>query len=256
MGTALVPALVAAGFDARGVIARALPARLDAEVYVLAVRDPQIASTARAVLAVHAGVPPTLLHTAGGVPSQVLHDAGAPHACVMHPLVAFAGVAPLLAGSLFAIEGDVAACAVAETIVLRLGGIPLRLDAAALVRYHAAACLAANHVLALVDEARELLVGVGADARVAEAGLSSLFSAVAANLARLGLPAALTGPIARGDVEAVRGHLRALDGEARALYVSTARRVCRIAEAQGSAPAEALGAILALLALYAPPFVD
>ncbi|MEO6952222.1 MAG: DUF2520 domain-containing protein [Polyangia bacterium] len=254
VGSALVPALVAAGVDARGVSARSLPPGLEADVYVLAVRDPSIAAVTRAVLLRHRGAPPTVLHTAGGVPSQVLRDAGAARAAVMHPLVAFAGVAPILAGSLFAVEGD--AADVAESLVLRLGGTPLRLDAQALVRYHAAAVLTANHVLALVDQSRDLMASVGADPRLAEAGLSSLFSAVAANLSRLGLPAALTGPIARGDVAAVRGHLSALTGEARATYVTTAVRLCSIARRQGSARVEDLLAIEALLALYLPAFVD
>ena len=249
-----MPALVAVGVDAHGVAARALPLQMDADVYVLAVRDPALATTARDVLARHRGAAPTLLHTAGGVSSQVLGDAGAARAAVLHPLVAFAGVAPVLAGSLFAVEGD--AADVAEALVLRLGGVPLRLDAQALVRYHAAAVLTANHVLALVDQARDLMTSIGADPRLAEAGLASLFTAVAGNLSRLGLPAALTGPIARGDVDAVRGHLQALSGEARAMYVTTAVRLCTISRAQGSASAQDLDAIEALLALYLPAFVD
>jgi predicted short-subunit dehydrogenase-like oxidoreductase (DUF2520 family) len=79
--------------------------------------------------------------------------------------------------------------------------------------------------------------------------LGSLLGGVAANVVDPGLPAALTGPIARGDVDAVRGHLAALADApaARSLYLATATRLIEIARAKGAADGAALSAVAALL---------
>jgi predicted short-subunit dehydrogenase-like oxidoreductase (DUF2520 family) len=130
-----------------------------------------------------------------------------------------------------------------------VGGVPLVLDRDALPRYHAAAALAANHVLGLVDAARELLSAVGLPRPAATAALAALFLSTARNLERLGLPAALTGPIERGDVEVVRRHLEALAAfpEIARLYRESAHRVVGLAEAKGRAGRDELDALRRLL---------
>jgi predicted short-subunit dehydrogenase-like oxidoreductase (DUF2520 family) len=67
------------------------------------------------------------------------------------------------------------------------------------------------------------------------------------------LPAALTGPIARGDAATVARHLAALASdpalnEIAAVYRLLGRRALALARAQGRADAAALAAIAALLA--------
>jgi len=49
-----------------------------------------------------------------------------------------------------------------------------------------------------------------------------------ANIRELGLEASVTGPIARGDVETIDLHLRALDDEDRRLYVTFGRELARL----------------------------
>ena len=243
VGTALYEALRVAGVDVSSLSSRALPAETHADLYVLATRDAMLPTVARAVLAVHRGPAPTLLHTAGAIPSSVLRDAGARSAAVLHPLVAFAGGVPPLEGALFAIEGDDDAVPLAMELVAHVGGRPQRLTSDQLARYHAAAVLASNHVLALVQLGREMLVGLGINDVMAQAGLASLFAGVARNLIDQGLPQALTGPIARGDVATVRRHLEALADAPEALhaYVATAGTLCRIARAQAAGDLDAFG---------------
>ena len=249
VGTALASALGTSGCTVTHLSARALPGDLDAEAYLLAVRDPFIASTATAILAAHRGAPPVLLHTAGGLSSAILREAGAAGGAVLHPLAAFAGREVPLAGVLFAIEGDDRGRQVALALVTRLRGQPLVLDAAQLARYHAAAVLASNHVLALVEDAARLLRDLGVERTVAQNGLASLFSGVAENLVAAGLPLALTGPIARGDIAAVERHLAALEGSsARATYLVTAGTLVGLARDKGEADPAYLDRIDALLA--------
>jgi predicted short-subunit dehydrogenase-like oxidoreductase (DUF2520 family) len=182
------------------------------------------------------------------VPSSVLREAGAPAAAMLHPMIAFAGRPPRLQGALFAIEGDAVGKQAAQALCTRLGGVPVELDAVQLPTYHAACALASNHVLGLIAIGRELLVGLGVPAGLAERGLGALFGGVAENLAALGLPDALTGPIVRGDVAAVERHLAALAAhpEALAAYRATAAALVGLARARTTDPA-ALAAIERLL---------
>jgi len=106
-----------------------------------------------------------------------------------------------------------------------------------------------NHAVALVDAGVEVLTSVGLDRAQATRALAGLLASTAANLSRVGLPEALTGPIARGDVAVVARHLLALRplGEIAALYRVTARRVSKVAAEKGRAGRDALLRIAALL---------
>ena len=91
--------------------------------------------------------------------------------------------------------------------------------------YHAAAVLAGNAPLALLAEATRLLEATGIDAETAHAALAALLEGAAHNARRAGPAAALTGPVARGDTDAVAAHLEALETypEARDLYLHLTR---------------------------------
>ncbi|HEU5422739.1 MAG TPA: DUF2520 domain-containing protein, partial [Nitrolancea sp.] len=89
--------------------------------------------------------------------------------------------------------------------------------------YHAALARAANHLVTLVVEATDMLnaAGVADPARM----LGPLLAASLENSLALG-PAALTGPVARGDAETVAAHIAAIKAtapEALAAYLALAR---------------------------------
>ena len=139
---------------------------------------------------------------------QVAAAAGA-----VHPLASLAGAAgpAALRGSFFAVDADPVLRPWLDRLVEDLGGIPFaapRLDRAL---YHAAAVLAGNAPLALLERATTLLRAAGVDARVAEEALTSLLLGAVANARRLGVRAALTGPVVRNDAGTVARHLRALE---------------------------------------------
>src|SRR2546430_12721085 len=77
----------------------------------------------------------------------------------MHPLQSFSGVAvPSLEGRVFAIEGQTQAVRVARRIARELGGSPVRVAGDKKLLYHAAAAMAAGHILAVEEAATQLLV--------------------------------------------------------------------------------------------------
>ena len=232
---------------------QSLPA---ADVVVLAVRDEAIGEVAAQIMA---GVddettPPILLHCAGAVPAEEAFATLKRRPLgvgVVHPLRSLAGAEgdAHLEGTVFAVEGDGPGREAALRLVERVGGTPLVLEAEQLARYHAAAALVSNHAVGLVDAGVELLTSVGLPRTQATQALAALLASTAANLQRVGLPEALTGPIARGDVAVVARHVLALRPlvEIAALYRVTARRVAKVAADKGRAGRDALLRIAALL---------
>lgn len=154
-----------------------------------------------------------VLHTSGAQDSRALAPLKESGASVgsMHPLQTFSGVGmPELAGRMFAVEGDLVAVRAARQIARALGGSPVQIGVGKKVLYHAAAVLAAGHVLALVEAATQLLISLGMKRSEATRGLVSLTRQVLDNFQRVGPRAAWTGPLARGDYKIVESHLRAL----------------------------------------------
>ena len=154
-----------------------------------------------------------VLHTSGPLNSDVLREVRKNGAAVggMHPLQTFSGVGiPPLEGKIFAIEGDAKAVRVARQIARSLGGLPVRVAAGKKTMYHAAAALAAGHVLAIEEAANQLLIAVGMKRGEAVRALLPLTRQVLDNYERLGPRAAWTGPLARGDYHVIAAHFDAL----------------------------------------------
>ena len=78
------------------------------------------------------------------------------------------------------------------------------------ILYHAAAAMAAGHVLAVEEAATQLLVSVGMRRSEAVRALLPLTRQVLDNFERLGPRAAWTGPLSRRDYKVVKAHLKAL----------------------------------------------
>ncbi len=143
------------------------------------------------------------------------------------------------AGTVMAIEGDPEAQDVLHAIVRTLGGVALPLAPGTRGAWHAAATHACNHFVALVDQAIELMAGAGLDRDTARRALVPLLEGTLDNL-RAHAPAdALTGPVVRGDVLAVRRHVEALAAGAAdtdAAYRALARRAVALAARERDLP--------------------
>lgn len=144
-----------------------------------------------------------VLHTSGAHSSAILkaaREAGA-YCLSMHPLQTFPSVEAgrrNLPGSYFTLEGDEEALAEGMRMVEMLGGIPLTIPTSMKPLYHAAACVACNYYITLVEVAVEMLEHSGVPREQALPALLPLLQGTLANIARVGVPGALTGPIDRG----------------------------------------------------------
>jgi predicted short-subunit dehydrogenase-like oxidoreductase (DUF2520 family) len=177
------------------------------------------------------------LHTSGARSASVLEalERRGVSCGVLHPLQTVAspeqGV-QALPGSAFAVVGSGAATDWALEIVALLGGNALRIQPSQQPLYHAAAVMASNYVVALVDAAVILMEEAGIDRLEALRALTPLLTASAANAVTLTPAPALTGPIERGDLETIEMHLSALDQAPRTvsdLYRSVGRHAVELA---------------------------
>jgi predicted short-subunit dehydrogenase-like oxidoreductase (DUF2520 family) len=173
-----------------------------------------------------------------------------------------------LAGCAWAFEADDEASVDQLTAIIEaLNGRAIRLTAADRAPYHLAAVLASNYVVTLLAAAAQLWGTFGARPETALEALLPLTRAAVEQLETVGLPDALTGPIARGDLGTVRTHLDWLTAHTastpellrlRDAYIALARLTIPVALQKGSLSretAEALSRLLSDVAAYplAPP---
>jgi predicted short-subunit dehydrogenase-like oxidoreductase (DUF2520 family) len=158
-----------------------------------------------------------------------------------------------LRGTVFGVEGDERGKAVAQALVTAMGGTPLELAGSQMAAYHAAAAMASNFAVALLDAAAAAMAEAGVPADDARAALVALASGAVANVGAKGVDAGLTGPIRRGDLATVARHLQALQSPTAApdlvsIYRVLGRRTLAIARRLGEARPADLDAIEAILA--------
>jgi len=195
------------------------------------------------------------IHCSGSLPADVLRvkESLAISCLSLHPLQAFASVENALAilpGTHFGIEGDEEE--LGEMIVQDLGGISHRILAAQKPLYHAGAVVASNYLVVLASVAVELFAEAGIQGEDALVSLLSLMRGTLYNLEQVGLPQALTGPIARGDAQVVQGHLDRMPPKLMDIYRGLGSKALELGEnkkaQQGDTyPQEALNQLKLLL---------
>lgn len=191
MGNALAAALDQAGTRVLGPLGRGATGE-GAAVVLLCVPDREIARAAQGIAR-----GPVVGHVSASAPLDLL----APHErFALHPLLSVVGEGTSFSGATCAVEGSSErALAIAHGLAARLGMRPRTIRAEDRALYHAAASAASNFLMTLEGMAERLAGEVG----IGRAALAPLVRASVDNWVTLGAPAALTGPIARGDEETV-----------------------------------------------------
>ena len=242
----------------------------DANVIIIAVRDPQIAGVVNDLAgaassplgfakASHPAISSgsVVLHTSGIAEARsldILRSAGF-SAGTFHPLAPFAvteRVPGLLRGGWIGIDGDDAARATSRRLAASLGARTLDIPVGGKPAYHAAAVMASNFPVALAYAASQLMRSAGVADRSAQSAVESLIAAAVGNLANNSPVEALTGPVVRGDAETVRKHLEMLSSqpELDRVYRALSEVALAVARERGT-DAKAIAAIRNLLAVNA-----
>ncbi|KUI33078.1 oxidoreductase [Mycobacterium sp. IS-1742] len=200
-----------------------------AELLLLAVPDAELAAVVSGLAATGAVRPGVIVaHTSGANGVGVLAPLSE-RGCIplaIHPAMTFTGadedIARLSDACFGVTAADDVGYAIAQSLVLEIGGEPFRVREDARPLYHAALAHAGNHVTTVILDAVEALRSalwgqellgqelVGdAPGGIAERVIAPLARASFENALQRG-QAALTGPVARGDAAAISAHLHAL----------------------------------------------
>jgi predicted short-subunit dehydrogenase-like oxidoreductase (DUF2520 family) len=205
--------------------------REQADLVFLAVPDGKIAELCERLAL---GAAHSLVHGSGALDSSVLAAARARGAQVgvFHPLQAFPLGAPRsrFRGIHVGVEADDELEARLSKLARRLGATPFSLRGVDRAAYHAAAVFASNYVVALHSAASRAWQRAGLPEAAARAALLPLTRGAVDAIAEHELPAALTGPLQRGDVASVEQHLAALaaDAQTAQLYRALACELLRL----------------------------
>ena len=229
-----------------------------AELVLLAVPDDAIEASCHELVAARAFARGSIVaHCSGALSSESLAPARRElgcHVASFHPLQSFPTVEAALEslpGSYCFDEGDEAALAALEALGAAIGAHCVRIDTAHKPLYHAAAVMACNYLTGLMDAALRLAESARIERRTAWQALEPLIRATVENISKLGTEAALTGPIARGDLRTVTAHLAALDESERELsdlYRALGRWTVDLALRKGSIEGTAARTLLEALA--------
>ena len=229
VGSVLGAALAAAGHRVTGVSAvsdasRERAARLlpgipvkeipdvvaGAELVLLAVPDDALADLVAGLAATGAWqAGQIVVHTSGLHGLEVFEPAAEQHVLplALHPAMTFTGTAvdlERLADCCFGVTAAEPLRPVAEALVLEVGAEPVWVAEADRGAYHLALAHGANHLVTLVSQALDILGGTGIEAP--DRVLGPLVRAALDNALRA-RDAALTGPVARGDLGTVERHV-------------------------------------------------
>ncbi|MEO5588725.1 MAG: Rossmann-like and DUF2520 domain-containing protein [Gemmatimonadaceae bacterium] len=217
----------------------------NANAVVVAVRDNQIDDVLASLinsLGSRGGLSTgsVVVHTSGSAEPGLLQQLPEYGLCggTFHPLVPFANpdrASALLKHGWVGIDGDDQARATSRRLAGALGARTIEIPPGGKAAYHAAAVISSNFPIVLAALANDLLASLGVPQRSAQQAVHALMAAAVSNIEETSPADALTGPMVRGDVDAVVGHLAALRDhpDARGVYKRLALAALPLAAERG-----------------------
>jgi len=159
-----------------------------------------------------------VLHCSGALTSTMLLTARNCGASIgsMHPLQSFASTEYShnpFSGIVTSVEGDKKATDAASLVAAALGSGCVTIKTEAKILYHASAVVASNYLVTLLDLSLNLIRQAGVPADEAFRSLKPLIDGTLSNIEKLGVHDALTGPIARGDIQTIENHILEIGSE-------------------------------------------
>lgn len=219
----------AAAFIGTGGVARDFTELDPADLTMLSVPDDQIAGVCQELTALGLFKSTSIVfHCSGAKTSTELIAASESGAAIasLHPVCSFAYPAQLItnfADTICSLEGDEVALQVLASALQAIRAKVIRINTANKLLYHAGSVFASNYLVSLMEAALQTYQAAGIPAELAKAMAEPLARQSLDNVFTLGSVAALTGPIARGDMVTVEKQLevvRAMDEKIGDLYAA------------------------------------
>ena len=155
--------------------------------------------------------------------------------CSVHPMLPFSNKFSSyqqLEHAFFTVEGQEYAVNTITQLLTSFGNQVCRINAEAKPKYHAAASILSNQVIAVLDTGYRLLEECGFTREEAVSATAALVRSNIENVIAQDCAGALTGPIERGDTGTVEKHLACLDSdeETKTLYQVLGKHLVTIAQ--------------------------
>jgi predicted short-subunit dehydrogenase-like oxidoreductase (DUF2520 family) len=183
-----------------------------------------------------------VFHMSGAGGLDLLESAKKAGAAIasIHPLQSFSSIDQAInniPGSYFGITADKKAQRTAKGIVRDLRGIPFFISSDQKPLYHAAACLASNYLVSLMNTVESIYRAIGLNEKDAKKAYLPLVYGSLRNIENSGSISSLTGPIARGDIGTIKKHITAINKnlpQYSSLYSSLGLITVKVAQQKGT----------------------
>ncbi|MBI4243508.1 MAG: DUF2520 domain-containing protein [Planctomycetes bacterium] len=177
-----------------------------------------------------------LIHCSGSQSSSIIKCAKKIVVGSIHFVYSFADpslAVKTLSGSYAVYEGDEKATSRIMAVIKDLKTIPIRIKPREKLVYHSACVFASNFVVTLESIGVKLMQGSGINELNAVKILLSLSKQTLFNIDKCGVFNALTGPVERGDVKTVLGHLKYIPRRYKSIYKLLTRLTVDVARKKG-----------------------
>ena len=176
-----------------------------------------------------------ICHLSGSLSSDVFSKCGdyGAYPISIHPMFAFSdkeSVYQQLKNVSFTLEGHAYAVRLWQKIFEKLGNATVQIDQCVKPKYHAAASILSNHVIAVLATGFEMLMECGFTETEARSFSQVLVRENVEHVIAKGAVEALTGPVERGDVDTVLKHLSVMDEEQKGIYMACGKKLTEIAK--------------------------
>ncbi|SER75459.1 Rossmann-like and DUF2520 domain-containing protein [Lachnobacterium bovis] len=176
-----------------------------------------------------------ICHCSGSLSSKIfsnIENTGA-YGYSIHPLLAVSdryASYKELPNAIFTIEGNKENIDEIKSLFKKIGIKVETIDAEVKMKYHAAAVMSSNLVVALIESAQKELMDCGFTFESACKALTPLIRGNVEKIIKVGTKEALTGPIERNDVGTVEKHLAAIEGINKKIYDILSLKTLEIAK--------------------------
>lgn len=220
-----------------------------ADIFLITTNDDSIAATAKHIAEAAILRPGNIIfHCSGALSSaalSILKSSGALTASI-HPVKSFATPCESLSdfrGTFCGCEGDTKALEILQPALESIGATTFSVDSEQKSLYHAASVISCNYLTSLLEVSAQTYQQAGIPREIAMQILQPIVQGTVDTIFKHGTTKALTGPIARGDVNTVKTQLAALTEWNPAyaeIYKSLGLVACNLSSQLGNASIEDL----------------
>ncbi len=180
-----------------------------------------------------------ICHCSGLLSSSIFSGANEKscNVCSVHPLLAVSGKYDSykdLKKAFFTIEGNNFSIKVISEILNKCGNKFKVIEDKSKIKYHLAASIASNLVIALAKISIETLEQCGFSENEAISALSPLMIENVKNIFDKGVKNALTGPVERCDISTIKSHISALEDDELTIYKLLSKKLSAVAKEKNS----------------------